>query len=174
VTDEHGRKIIEGDFTPFGEKINLKEGINPYEDGGGFTGKDWDEEVGLYYFNARWYNPEIGRFISEDSLFDTSDPRTLNLYSYGFGNPMTYIDPSGHWNIPVVSGWQLFSASLNMLSVIDPNLKEVVSAFNTFISSINTGIHAVQSLRAKITGNYMETFSRNFTAKDYRNPWCEL
>lgn len=42
----------------------LKVGAAPGSDGddSAFTGKDWDEDIGLYYFNARWYDPEIGRF----------------------------------------------------------------------------------------------------------------
>ena len=31
-----------------------------------FTGKDLDEDTGLYYFNARWYDSEVGRFVSKD------------------------------------------------------------------------------------------------------------
>jgi RHS repeat-associated protein len=90
VTDQDGNKVIERDFLPFGEIINLQEGPNPYADGSGFTGKDWDEEIGLYYFNARWYDPEIGRFISQDPAAD--DP---NLYSYGYNNPLKFVDPNG-------------------------------------------------------------------------------
>jgi RHS repeat-associated protein len=90
VTDQDGNKVIERDFLPFGEMINLQEGPNPYADGSGFTGKDWDEEIGLYYFNARWYDPEIGRFISQDPAAD--DP---NLYSYGYNNPLKFVDPNG-------------------------------------------------------------------------------
>jgi RHS repeat-associated protein len=96
VTDEEGNKVIERDFLPFGEIINLQEGLNPYADGSGFTGKDWDEEIGLYYFNARWYDPEIGRFITEDPLMD--EP---NLYSYGFNNPIRYLDPTGMFNVSI-------------------------------------------------------------------------
>ena len=42
-----------------------------------FTGKDLDEDTGLYYYNARFYDPELGRFITEDSI---NDPNNSNLY----------------------------------------------------------------------------------------------
>jgi RHS repeat-associated protein len=45
----------------------------------GFTGEDYDTDVEMTYFNARWYDPELGRFVEEDPMAD--DP---NLYSYGF------------------------------------------------------------------------------------------
>ncbi|NLG84206.1 MAG: hypothetical protein GX493_06290 [Firmicutes bacterium] len=55
--------------------------VEEIENGHSFTGKDWDAEVGLYYFNARWYDSTSGRFISEDSvkkflLFISRDNRT--------------------------------------------------------------------------------------------------
>jgi RHS repeat-associated protein len=57
-----------------------------------FTGKDLDEETGLYYFNARWYDSELGRFISEDPARDPNNP---NLYTYARNNPLRFIDPTG-------------------------------------------------------------------------------
>ena len=63
----------------------------------GMTGKDWDRDVELYYFNARWYDQETGRFITKDSYEgDQNDPVTLNYYVYTGNNPLIYIDPTGH------------------------------------------------------------------------------
>ncbi len=163
ITDEYGNKVVERDFAPFGERLQLEEndGIKPEEDDSGFTGKDWDEDVELYYFNARFYDPEVGRFVSEDSVAD--DP---NLYSYCFNNPLNSVDPTGHWNIPVVSGWNLVSASANALAAIDPKAKELAGTVGMFIS-IKSGIQNVKALYNKcITGNYTETYERSFTSKD--------
>ncbi|NLW48269.1 MAG: IS3 family transposase [Firmicutes bacterium] len=52
-----------------------------------FTGKDLDEDIGLYYFNARWYDQEIGRFISEDPIQDGE-----NWYTYANNNPLIFFD----------------------------------------------------------------------------------
>jgi RHS repeat-associated protein len=49
-----------------------------------FTGKDLDEDTGLYYFNARWYDAELGRFVEEDSQIDPNN--FLNLYAYCANN----------------------------------------------------------------------------------------
>jgi RHS repeat-associated protein len=57
-----------------------------------FTGKDLDEDTGLYYFGARWYDQEVGRFISEDPKFD---PNNFNLYWYCDNIPLTNIDLDG-------------------------------------------------------------------------------
>ena len=61
-----------------------------------FTGKAWDAEAGLFYFNARWMDPETGRFISEDPLWgNILDPQSLNRFAYGRNNPFRYVDPTG-------------------------------------------------------------------------------
>jgi len=72
LTDENGNQVVERDFAPFGERLKQSEddGVVSDEDGSAFTGKDWDEDIGLYYFNARWYDQEIGRFVEEDPIQD--------------------------------------------------------------------------------------------------------
>jgi RHS repeat-associated protein len=60
----------------------------------GYTGRELDAETGLYYYRARYYNPNTGRFLSEDPIsFGGGDS---NLYSYVFNSPVNYLDPSGH------------------------------------------------------------------------------
>lgn len=53
--------------------------------------------MGLYYLNARYYNPEDGRFMTEDSYRgEIMNPETGHLYVYCANNPVNYVDPSGH------------------------------------------------------------------------------
>jgi len=62
-----------------------------------YAGEYLDKETGLYYLRARYYNPYIGRFISEDSYWGEDDnPLSLNLYTYCFNDPIRFIDPTGH------------------------------------------------------------------------------
>ena len=59
-----------------------------------YTGREYDEETGLYYYRNRWYDSEIGRFISEDPIgFAGGD---INLYGYVWNNPQSWTDPSGN------------------------------------------------------------------------------
>jgi RHS repeat-associated protein len=54
-------------------------------------------EAGLYFYNARWYDPKLGRFIQADSIIpEPGNPLAWDRYAYGFNNPVMYIDPSGH------------------------------------------------------------------------------
>jgi RHS repeat-associated protein len=55
------------------------------------------DATGLYYYNARYYDATIGRFISADTVIQSLfKPQTLNRYSYCLNNPLKYIDPTGH------------------------------------------------------------------------------
>jgi RHS repeat-associated protein len=65
---------------------------NPF----GFTGHEYDPETGLYYAKARFYDPEVGRFLSEDPAEpDLTTPPSLHKYLYAYGNPTYYVDPDG-------------------------------------------------------------------------------
>ena len=63
-----------------------------------YRGYYYDRETGLYYLNARYYNPQWRRFISPDdtAYIDTASVNGLNLYCYCNNDPVNYADPSGH------------------------------------------------------------------------------
>ena len=71
-----------------------------------FTGKERDAESGNDYFDARYYSSAMGRFMSPDwsakedpvPYAQIDDPQSLNLYSYVRNNPLTRIDPDGHFS----------------------------------------------------------------------------
>jgi hypothetical protein len=57
------------------------------------------------FFNARYFSPYLGRFISADTIVPgAGNPQALNRYSYTFNNPVKYTDPSGHWPGPLTIG----------------------------------------------------------------------
>ena len=67
-----------------------------------FTGREFDAETGFYYYRSRYYDPNTGRFLSEDPLrFDAAD---FNLYRYVFNNPNNLRDPSGKIIPLVIAG----------------------------------------------------------------------
>ncbi len=85
MTDKTGRVIWSQDYLPYG--LDLNENAQGGDTRFKFTGKEQDEATGLYYFNARWYDPDLGRFVTEDSYAgDPNDPQTLNLYAYVLAN----------------------------------------------------------------------------------------
>ena len=81
-----------------------------------YRGYYYDNETGLYYLNARYYDPKLGRFISPDTfsvLDDTmGEINGLNLYMYCKDNPVMYADPSGCFALTVTAlVWIAFGVS---------------------------------------------------------------
>ena len=65
-----------------------------------YAGYQYDEESGLYYVNARYYDSSMARFLTEDTYRGSqNDPLSLNRYTYCHNNPIRYYDPSGHFMI---------------------------------------------------------------------------
>ncbi|MBU7027823.1 MAG: hypothetical protein HXS48_12880, partial [Theionarchaea archaeon] len=90
VTDDSGNIVSAVTYRPFGE-VYSEEGSEDYL----FNGKERDA-TGLYYYGARYYDPEIGRFITRDPLGGvTLKPQSLNRYTYCVNNPLKYVDPTG-------------------------------------------------------------------------------
>ncbi len=70
-----------------------------------FTGQRWIAELGIYHFNARFYSPKLGRFLSADTMMSgLSNPQNLNRFSYVANNPLRYTDPTGHMICEVCPG----------------------------------------------------------------------
>jgi RHS repeat-associated protein len=68
------------------------------QSGYAFTGREWDAETGLYYYRARYYDPKLGIFISEDPIGLAAGD--TNVYAYVGGDPINMVDPTGHQAAP--------------------------------------------------------------------------
>jgi len=94
------------DYNPFGACVATDVnggGLvgNPYR----FTGRRLDSETGLYYYRARHYSTEMGRFLSHDPIGIWGDGGNFgNGYAYAGNNPLTYTDPSGEWGLASLVG----------------------------------------------------------------------
>lgn len=89
VTDNAGAVQTEYTYEPFGRNtVSGASNSSSYQ----YTGRE-NDGIGLFYYRARYYNPELQRFLSEDPLeFGGGD---VNLYAYVVNNPMSYVDPFG-------------------------------------------------------------------------------
>src|SRR5215469_16061175 len=63
-----------------------------------YTGREWDPETSLYYYRARYYDPNSGRFVNEDPARFVGG---MNFFSYVHDSPSTYRDPFGLWTLQV-------------------------------------------------------------------------
>ena len=123
-----------------------------------YAGYQYDVETGLYYLNARMYDPVTARFLQADTyLGNLNDPLSLNLYTYCLNNPNRYIDPSGH--IPALLlflagraliglGAALLSAGMEIINQkfiekrtrIDYDLVKFEAISNGMIAMITSGL----------------------------------
>ena len=87
-TDNLGNVNFKANYLPFGKELSFSSINNEKY---GFTGKEYDYESSLNYFNARYYNPSNGKFISNDPIFKPTE----GGYQYVNNNPLTITDPSG-------------------------------------------------------------------------------
>lgn len=108
ILDSHGTELVKYEYNSWGKLLNLTDyssnGLgrrNPFR----FKGYYYDEELGMYYLNSRYYDPEVGRFISPDTtdiLEVQDDLYDKNLYAYCDNNPVMRIDSSGAvWHLAV-------------------------------------------------------------------------
>jgi RHS repeat-associated protein len=116
LLDQNGRKVYEQHFLPFGQKDDATCSAKPDGCGAagnqpcctngeatdpwsyGFTGQFQDEESGLIYMHARYYNPAISHFMTPDSVVGSpGDSLSFDRYSYVRNNPVNFSDPTGHF-----------------------------------------------------------------------------
>ena len=95
IIDNNKNAKISYKYSDFGETEEF--GDTDFYNEIAYTGGIYDKSTSLYYLNARYYNPEDARFITQDTYRgEVNEPNTLHLYSYCANNPINYVDPTGH------------------------------------------------------------------------------
>ena len=99
VIGEDGKTSAHYNYDEFGRPLSARKFDQNWpgpDNTFGYTGYQYDASSELYYAQARYYSPEIGRFISEDPWAGTIvEPNTQNPYPYVLNNPLKYVDPMG-------------------------------------------------------------------------------
>ena len=92
-TSEAGTVSFTEAYTPFGEAL-INAAANDNQSG--FTGHIKDKSTGLNYMQARYYDPNFGRFLSIDPVgFSPLNPGSFGRYTYSLNDPVNRIDPNG-------------------------------------------------------------------------------
>lgn len=126
ILDSHGTELVKYEYNSWGKLLNLTDyssnGLgrrNPFR----FKGYYYDEELGMYYLNSRYYDPETGRMLSPDVLevlVVNVDSTAKNLYLYCDSNPIQRKDDDGKILHCVLVG--AASAAFGMITTIATNI----------------------------------------------------
>jgi len=101
ATDEGGNLLWREDYRPYGERIRKPTNSN---NNLWYTGKPEEAQLGLQYFGARWYDPNLGRFTGIDPAgVNGADIHSFNRYAYANNNPYMYVDPDGRASVHPVT-----------------------------------------------------------------------
>ena len=94
ATNEKGEVLWREEYSPYGNKLLNQDAMS--DNVRGYTGHVHDTETGLTYMQARYFDPEIGRFMGVDPVeFHEDNPAYFNRYAYAGNNPYKYIDKTG-------------------------------------------------------------------------------
>ncbi len=99
VTNDAGAVVSRMEYLPYGESW-FQEGDDRFAPK--YNSQELDRESGYYFYNARYYDPEICRFVTADTVIpDELFSQSWNRFSYCSNNPIIYRDPTGHYEIRV-------------------------------------------------------------------------
>jgi RHS repeat-associated core domain len=148
--DSGNNEVVKYSYDSWGKLISISGSlantlgkVNPFR----YRSYYYDSESQLYYLQSRYYNPEMGRFISKDDsgYHDSSDPIDSNLYAYVNNNPVINTDPNGHFINTILGG--AFGAGYGWLSAKltggDPKWGAICGAISGAISGFGADIAAL-------------------------------
>ena len=164
-TDNLGNIKTKSNYLPFGKELSFSsQGKEKY----GFTSKEYDIESSLNYFNARYYNPSNGKFISNDPIFKPTE----GGYQYVNNNPLTITDPSGK---QVAATLEEFNQACNGASCMPPPFGPIAKGLGYAALGIATAItayEAYQTLTASVEAPPTTVPVRPVSAdKEGNSPW---
>lgn len=102
ITNLDGEIVQHIEYVPFGE-VFIEERNNRWNTPYLFNAKELDEETGLYYYGARYYDPRTSVWLSTDPLQEKYP--NISSYAYCFQNPVKFIDPTGMEGEDPEEGW---------------------------------------------------------------------
>ena len=110
ATDQAGNVVWKEEYRPYGARIKQEPAAG--SNTRWYTGHPQDDDTGLTYMGARYYDPVVGRFMATDPKGFTADNlHSFNRYAYANNNPYKFIDPDGEaaflaaipWILSVIS-----------------------------------------------------------------------
>ncbi|WP_158217544.1 RHS repeat-associated core domain-containing protein [Lottiidibacillus patelloidae] len=182
LLDSTGTEIVSYTYDTWGQVISItgtKASTvgekNPYR----YRGYRYDSETGLYYLNARYYNPEWGRMLNADSFGGfTGELLSHNVYAYVLNNPVMLFDPTGYYAMGITP--EVFGAGAPTTDGI--NTESVLYTIDVYLSFMpgsglvakgtSKAIGFVSKLFGKGAGKVLNSFDdvANYVRKNGKLP----
>ena len=158
VTDQNGELYEHVEYFPFGETW-VQEKSNTQRTPYLYTGKELDEETGLYYYGARYYDPRtsvwasadpiLGRYLDGKPSGGIHNPFNLGLYAYSHQNPVNYLDPDGNSVFKAASiGYKVLFKGAKAADLVN----DIVSDVKTLTSSESSGFEKAAAAFSLVSG----------------------
>jgi RHS repeat-associated protein len=139
-TDTNGAVIQHYEYSAFGQS-RYTQNTNTTKVSRRFTSQILDDGTGLYFFNSRYYDPILIRWIQGDTIIpDLSNPQSYNRYSYCGNNPLRYTDPSGHtWVLFDKQAWSALPGwFVNDVLIGDTSVRQEPSSYQSLMANSGT------------------------------------
>ncbi|MFT4046644.1 MAG: RHS repeat-associated core domain-containing protein [Solimonas sp.] len=143
ATDDSGNILWNEYYDPYGLKLS---GV---DDKIGYTGHAYDNETGLTYMQARFYDAEVGRFLSPDPAgFSDQSPFTFNRYSYAANNPYRYTDPTGMESAMIACGAACDIDGVQSLAALEQaaNVASLIPVAGDIVASVQSTLELVKAV----------------------------
>ncbi len=150
LADNTGTVTKTYSYDAFGNEKNISASdTNPFR----YSGEYYDKESETVYLRARYYEPEIGRFLTEDSYTGKpTDPLSLNLYTYCENDPVNYIDITGNDRMPPQDMQKLLTALKNSDPQGHMTPAEGALAFGDFMFTAVTILEGAYEVKVLVKG----------------------
>ncbi len=103
ATDAVGNVVWKESYRPYGDKLRNEPASRNDTNKIGYAGSPFDASTGLSYMGARYYDPQIGRFMGIDPVgFQEDNIHSFNRYAYANNNPYRYIDRDGRQSTDIL------------------------------------------------------------------------
>lgn len=133
ATDASGNLLWKENYKPYGEKLDQSPASK--SNNIGYHGKPFDDDTGLSYMGARYYDPVLGRFMGIDPVdFQAFNLHSFNRYTYANNNPYKYVDPDGRFAalaVPAFYALLALSGAVTLNSILNDGGQTDQSSFDS-------------------------------------------
>lgn len=130
-------------YAPYGQQLSGSDTTEPTA----YAGHVHDQDIGLTYMKARYYDPQAGRFLGVDPAgVSESNPLSFNRYAYANNNPYKYVDPDGRVGKLINGGIKLIKHGGNPKKAGKEFIADVADSVTTLVdpsaSAVDKGLAA--------------------------------